>query len=75
MRTVILYLEHSPREESLTRQLTEATANKERITKEFDYTFPSGTDQKTRESWLDDMGIRAINRQIKILSYILGSED
>jgi hypothetical protein len=75
LHSVVLCLEHSPKQESIERQLCEAKKNKTRIELEFESTFPSSIDAKTRSNWLKDKGSREINNQIKILSYILGSED
>ena len=75
LRLIALYLEHAPKQESLERQLSQAVTSKARIELEFESTFPSGIDAKTRSSWLKANGVKDINNQIKILSYILGSED
>ena len=75
LKNVILYLEHSPAEKSIERQLTESIKKIARGNSEFERTFPSSIDVKTRNKWMKEMGIKELRNQEKILSYILGSNE
>ena len=70
-RKALMYLEYSPTEESITRQLDTALKRISIIQEEFEYRYPSYCDAKTKSDFMKGNGLPEIKKQVELLKYIL----
>jgi BMFP domain-containing protein YqiC len=74
LRPVAMYMETNPTEESVSRQLNECVKKMDVIQKEFDHTYPSYCDTKTKSEFMKGKDLPELKKQVKVLQYLLESK-
>ena len=74
LRPVAMYMETDPTEESVSRQLNECIGKMLVIQKEFDHTYPSYCDTRTKSEFMKGKGLPELKKQVKVLQYLLESK-
>lgn len=74
LRPIAMYMDHSPTEESVSRQLNECIGKMLVIQKEFDHMYPSYCDTRTKSEFMKGKGLPELKKQVKVLQYLLESK-
>jgi hypothetical protein len=71
LRPIAMYMETDPTEESVQRQLSECVKKIDVIQREFDHTYPSYCDTRTKSDFMKGKGLPELKKQVKVLQYLL----
>lgn len=74
LRPISIYMESNPTQTSVESQLNECFRKIDVIQKEFDHTYPSYCDTKTKSEFMKGKGLPELKKQVKVLQYILESK-
>jgi len=74
LRSIEMYLEHSPTTETVVFQLDLCLKKIDVIHKEFDQMYPSYCDANTKREFMKGKGLPELTKQVKVLQYLLESK-
>jgi DNA-binding FrmR family transcriptional regulator len=74
LRSIEMYLEHSPTTETVVFQLTLTLKKIAVINTEFNQRYTSYCDVKTKREFMKGKGLPELTKQVKVLQYLLESK-
>jgi len=74
LRPIAMYMDHSPTEGSVQRQLTQCLKKIDVIQREFMHMYPSYCDTRTKSEFMKGKGLPELKKQVKVLQYLLESK-